>query len=154
MSLVKNEMSKAEKQAVADYIRKVADMLWLKDWDFDIYFEKVGTPDDKSIPGEEQQWGMQIEQTRHRKHATITLPPDFRTRYRKPDQKQGIAHELIHCHWAMCWDQVRIDLYDPMKYPGYDQFTKSFERNLEYGVDALAYAFAEFLPDIEWPKKK
>lgn len=147
-------MTKREKQALSNYVRHVADLLWMRDWDFDVYYEEVETAPDRSAPDDDQEWGARVEQTRHRQHATITLPPDFRYNpaYKGIQAKQTIAHELIHMHWARCWDQVRVDLreLDGVSQAIYDLFITNYERNMEYGVDALAYAFAEFMPDIDW----
>lgn len=153
------KMKKKEKQALSNYVRAMADWLWMRDWDFDVYFEKL----EGERPGPDgEEWGAKVRQTRHRQHAAITLPPDFRYDpvYDGIKGKQTIAHELIHMHWARCWDMIRVDLCDV---PGvsqevYDLFVANYERNMEYGVDALACAFAEHMPDIDWefsqkPKK-
>jgi hypothetical protein len=151
------KMSKKEKQALSNYIRAMADWLWLRDWDFDVYYEKPETP---KRSADDQEWGASIEQTRHRQHACITIPEDFRHNeaYEGIKGKQTIAHELIHMHWVRCWDQVRVGLGDfsGMSQDVYDIFVENYERNMEYGVDALAYAFAEHMPDIDWSftKKK
>jgi hypothetical protein len=144
-------MKKKEKQALGNYIRAMADLLWMRDWDFDVYYEKPETPERSA---DDQEWGASVEQTRHRQHAAITIPEDFRTNpaYEGIKGKQTIAHELIHMHWARCWDMIRVDLrnLDGMSQTTYDLFVANYERNMEYGVDALAYAFAEFMPDIDW----
>jgi hypothetical protein len=153
-------MTKKEKQALSNYIRAMADWLWLRDWDFDVYFERVETDRDTD---EDQGWGATVDQTRHRQHASITLPPDFRYNpvSKGHNGKQTIAHELIHMHFARLWDMARMDMREMngISQDVYDLFIMNFERNMEYGVDSLAYAFAEHMPDIDWtftekPKKK
>jgi hypothetical protein len=147
-------VNKAEKQAFADYVREVADLLHLRDWDFDVYFEVPEMPDDVESGG--QSWGMSVCQTRHRKHAVIRVPPDLRTSlpYQGDELKQSVAHELIHMHFAPLWDQARVDTRNDLGQSAYDYFIASFERNLEYGVDAMAEAIAPHLPDIKWPERK
>lgn len=144
-------MSKKERQALSNYVRHCADLLWMRDWDFDVFFEKPETPERAA---DDQEWGASVEQTRHRQHATVMLPEDFRYNpaYEGIKGKQTIAHELIHMHWVRCWDMVRADLHelDGISQGIYDLFVLNYERNMEYGVDALAYAFAEFMPDIDW----
>jgi len=146
------KMNKKEKQALSNYIRMAADLLWLRDWDFDVYYENPQTPERAAAVG--QEWGAVVEQTRHRQHACITLTPYFRYHpaYQGNNGKVTIAHELIHMHWARCWDQVRVDLLDTdgLAQQTYDLFIANYERNMEYGVDALAEAFAKYLPDIDW----
>lgn len=146
-------MTKAEKQALANYIRHIADLLWLRDWDFDVFYEQPQMPDDRPRDDDDQ-WGASVIQTRHRQHASIYVMPDFRYNpaFEGIKGKQTIAHELIHMHYVRLWDMARMDFHD---IPGvsqseYDIFMANFERNMEYGVDALAYAFAEFMPDIDW----
>lgn len=147
------KMNKHEKQLLSNYVRQIADMLWLRDWDFDIYFT-APTLERAATGPEQQEWGATIEQTRHRQHAAICLAPDFKTNPAYQGQKATttIVHELIHMHWVRCWDQIRVDLHeiDGVSQSVYDNFIANYERNMEYGVDALAYAFAELLPTIDW----
>lgn len=133
-------MNAKQRETVKDYIQKMAKILRLQDWNIHLSDEPAPETDNGRITNLDG-----------RKYAIIYLPsgfPDF-----KPEvQRHTIAHELIHLHLIAACDQVRCDLVSQLAQPAYTVFFDSFIRNIEYGVDGLADAFAPFLPMIEWGK--
>lgn len=133
-------LTKAERKIVGDYVRRAADEMELRDWTLDIGH----APSDEDTDA-------QIRCTYGRKHATIFFAAGFRG-YDADRQRQTVAHELVHCHLHAACDQVNNDLATLLGKPAETAFKTSFERSLEYGVDALADAIAKHLPHIDWGK--
>lgn len=84
-------------------------------------------------------------------------PQDGDARVRRWNRKQDpeelretVVHELVHCHLAPLWAQLRQDLLSPFGQETYDAFLASVERNMEFGVDALSVALAKHMPLIDW----
>jgi hypothetical protein len=144
------EFTYYQKQEIANYVRWLADELELRDWEIDLYYEHQKSP--RPDP-DGSDWGLSIKQTRHRKHACLSIPPDSLDLFDDPEEfQQALCHELIHMHFGPMWDMVRVDLHDlDISQIQYDLFVSGFERLMEYGVDATAEAFAKRLPKWKWP---
>jgi hypothetical protein len=113
------------RQRWAPYVRRLGDILHLKDWRLDV---DDGSPSDPTAvaacnpcPG--------------RKIATIYLGESFLTDD-AAGQRHTIAHELIHCHLGPMTRM--LDARETM--------TPEVTLAMEYGVDGLADAIAPLLP--------
>lgn len=143
----RKQMTRAEKEAVIEYVREIGNQLHLKDWEFVVYFK---APIDKEDP--EFEWGAQADCIPGRKHCEVSF--GFDVRYLEPEEfRQTVTHELLHCHFTALWHQPRQDLSKRLSQDTYDVFMGSYERNLEYAVDALADVLAPQMPFIRWPVK-
>jgi hypothetical protein len=122
----KDELGKlpTHRQQWLPYVRRIADMIALKDWQFDILEELPPTGGILSI------WPCV-----GRKIGTLRFGEGFLDGT-PCKQRHGIVHELIHCHLAVynhAVDKTTED--DPI-----------IMMLAEYTVDALTDAFAHLLP--------
>lgn len=150
-------MKKKTHKAIGEYVRYCADAMGLRDWTL-----RVDVASDEDLrkiddhDGDDQVWGATCDPVRGRKYATISFGPLVIQNLLEGDRESfriTVAHELTHCHFAMLWEQLRHDLWEGrvLAQDTYDQFIKSAERNMEYGVDGVAEAIAPRLPLIELP---
>lgn len=140
-------MKKKDRKALSRYIRWIADEMGLRDWHFEVYFEKPKLKDqDDAI------CIASCKPTVGRKIAELVIDPMIR-KADSEDIRQTIVHELVHCHFFGMWDSIRRDLLSQMSQDSYDLFTSNVERHMEYGVDAVADAIAKGMPLINWKKK-
>lgn len=109
------------------YFRCIADLLWLRDWTITV----AGTP-----PEDNDAYAC-VECLEGRRQAIISLSDRFLDSLTEEEQRQVAAHELTHCHL----DAAAVLAH---KYMG--EHYKAFLLALEYGVDAIADAFAGRLP--------
>lgn len=151
-------MKKKVRKKIDRYVRYCANEMGLRDWTLQV---DLSTADDirevDNHDGDDQVWGAACDPVRGRKFAAIILGPrviESLLEGNRDEFRQTIAHELTHCHFAPLWEMMRHDLWEGrlMTQDTYDVFIKSAERNLEYGVDAMAEVVAQRLPLIELPK--
>jgi len=128
-------VKRGELKRWAKYILWCAVELELRDWSLTI----------ASGPCIEEDAIAQVKPVYGRKLATITLAPGFEYRTRE-EQRQTIAHELIHLHWHGAREVMRVDVCQQMSQAVYDVADSAYVRAMEYGVDALADAIAKHLP--------
>jgi hypothetical protein len=79
-----------------------------------------------------------------RKLATLYLCADWDERP-EGEQRHTLVHELIHCHFAVPGDMVRLDLLRHLGQATYEVFWAAFRREVEFAVDGLADAFAPLI---------
>lgn len=135
-------MKKRDRKALVTYIRSTADQVGLKDWE-------VVLSDEPAAEGK----AASVQAAFGRKFARILIGKGFRGEAPE-DQRDTIMHELVHLHLEPAADMVYRDLEKILGRPADAVFTNGFDRQLEYGIDALAGALAPHLPLIEWPKPK
>lgn len=118
------------------YVRLLADEMGLSDWSFEIEVEPA--PDEVSacircVPG--------------RRYAIIRLSSTWEKKLPE-EQRNGVAHELIHAHLARANDLADSEGALPtlLGRPAWTAFYQGFELALEDGVDALATVIARNLP--------
>lgn len=133
-------MNAAERKALGEYVRWVANDIGLRDWTFKLRWE--GCPEEAQAS---------IEPTEGRRVAVIYFCDDFRS-LPADDQRNAVVHELIHCHHAAATDIIRVDLVRQLSQSTYELLYGAFRRQVEYMVDALADVVAERMPHIDWPK--
>jgi hypothetical protein len=121
---------------LAAYIRQLADLLGLRDWEIELLSE----PADGKRTAE-------VQPTIGRKCATINVCRNWWS-LSLEEMRQTIAHELIHLHFANCLHVVQIDLANVrlIGYPAFEVLIQTYIRQEEYGVDGLATAIAPLLP--------
>ncbi len=141
-------MRKRDHKELGRYVRAIADLMELRDWTIQVDIRQPDTPD----RADGAEWGASCRPIAGRKLATVTLHPCVRDDSRE-DLRQTVVHELIHCHFFGVWDTARQDLLGPLAQQTYDVLIAGLERNMEYGVDALADALAPHMPLIEWPNR-
>jgi hypothetical protein len=114
------------RQRWAPYVRKLADILHLRDWRVDVNEES---------PADSNAWASccPIE---GRKCAEVRLSESF-LNDEKIDQRQTITHELLHCHLGPMWRVIEAE----------GNATAAAKLAMEYCVDGLADAIAPLLPE-------
>lgn len=136
-------MTDKEGQYWADYIGELAELMGLKDWHLEL---NNRAPNGDTAIGE-------IECVYGRKYGIVRLKEGWGQR--KPeDQRQTIAHELIHCHLEPLVQHVENDLKGTLGKEAYDMLVWSQRRTLEYAVNDIARAWAASLPLPKPPKDK
>lgn len=132
-------MKKRDRKALSEYIRRVADLMELRDWT--VSLSKEPSPEGISA---------RVSVTYGRKLAWIQVAPAFRDEH-PDDQRQTIVHELVHCHVDAAYSMVLNDLEELLGKPADSIFLKGYKRQMEHGVDALASALAKRMPLVDWP---
>lgn len=135
-------MTQRDRKTLGEYVRAVADQLWLRDWKFHLMHE----------PCEEGKAGN-VVCVEGQREANISLARHF-SELDPEEQRETIIHELVHCHLEACWRMVQGDLDEPLGKVGYYVFCDAYRRNMELAVDALAKALAPHFPLISWPAKR
>jgi hypothetical protein len=84
--------------------------------------------------------------------ARLRFGDEFFTATSAEEQRQTVCHELLHCHMSNMRDVVRVELGEmhALSQREYELIYNMHNRQLEYMVDNLAYAFAPLLPLINW----
>lgn len=119
-------MTDPRRQRFAPYLRRLADLLALKDWHVEISDEEA---DDGAAATVRWAFG--------RKQATVWLGAGFLDDSPE-EQRHTLAHELIHLHFGPPYDIAVEGLPDGS--------ASAFRRMAEYAVDGMADAIAPLLP--------
>ena len=120
--------------AFSAYLRDLADVMGLRDWEIDLAREDASGPDT----------GASCSTTYGRKVATIHFGADFF--YESPEtQRYYCVHELLHCHFRAIVE-ARDGLEDLLGTPANLVFVDRMRSAEEWAVDAIAGAIAPFLP--------
>jgi hypothetical protein len=109
----------------APYVRALADLLHLKDWE--ILISPQAPAGDDAIASIQPIYG--------RKSALLRLSEGFLTDS-GPEQRHTLVHELVHCHLAHLQRLLESEQHD----------TAGARLAIEYCVDGLADAVAPLLP--------
>jgi hypothetical protein len=141
-------MKKKHRKALGHYIRWIADEMGLRDWTFDLIIAEPDPPANRDPEGKGV-FGATCEPCPGRKQATLTFAP-WKRNVPKEELRETVVHELVHCHFFGLWDTMRRDLLQTLGQGEYDIFIAGSERQMEYGVDAVAQALAKQMPLIEW----
>lgn len=132
-------MTQDDLQCLGQYTRDIANKMGLMDWYFYIGLGRTKGGEARHVAT----YGRKIAEIR------------FKKKIRKDDLvelRQTVCHELVHTHFAGCWDMVIRDIGHCMEEETYDVFVEGFRRQMEYAVDAIADVIAGQMPLIEWPK--
>lgn len=120
-------MRDERRQRFAPYVRLLADAMGLKDWEITVADGPPRSP--TAHAGVFMHYGQRRADV-HLGDSFLDEPPDR--------QRLHLAHELVHLHFAAV-DGLAEDWLDDSRYAG-------FLRLFEYGVDAVATAWAPHLP--------
>lgn len=131
-------MAKTSRQdALAAYVRAVADALGLRDWHVTYVDEPPGGIDHENATAA-------IRPTRGRKWASLWVPARWWDESPE-DRRQTIAHELLHLHFAgmeRMLETVQTNLGDA----AWGVLRSAHLDALELAVDGIADAIAPHLP--------
>jgi hypothetical protein len=135
-------MTEAEQDVLGEYVRSVANRLWLSDWTFLLSPEEPEREDALAS----------IALTRHRKHGVLYFCSDFRS-LKATTVRHCVVHELTHCHEAAMSEYVMLSGMKAARSQAvYDLFWEGYRQHVERTTDALADALSGFMPLIEWPE--
>ena len=116
------------------YVDALRVPLKLSDWTIDV----------SDAPSETDTFA-QVDSTYGQKRATIRLCQGWDS-VTPDDQRQTIAHELIHCHLCPAVEMATEDLNLYLSSGEMEMFRRGFTRTIEYAIDALADAISPLLP--------
>jgi hypothetical protein len=112
----------------APYLRTLADLMGLRDWRAEIHAEE---------PPESPESRASVECLYGRKYCIVRLGDAFLDSA-PADQRQTLVHELTHCHFDAAYSVAAEPLGEAV--------AGIYRRLFEYGIDALAVAWAPHLP--------
>lgn len=133
-------MTPRDRLALGRYVRRVADLMGLRDWTLNIEQE----------PCDDENCAM-CAPTYGQKRASLSFAPHFRHDDSAESQRQTIVHELLHCVFAAEQDHIRLSLLKHLGQSTYDVFNDAYRQMHEYAIDGLADAIAPHMPLIKWP---
>lgn len=113
-------------QSWGNYVRCMADLMWLRDWTITI----------SNVPPSERAYAA-VECLKGRKQAILCLSDWFLDQMTEPEQRQVITHELVHFHLEPAAEIAERAMGDQWQ---------DFRMMLEYGVDGIADGWSERLP--------
>lgn len=125
-----------------EYLRATADRVGLRDWTFRLQRSLI----EDEADDENKIYGAQVDFIDGRRLADVKLGEAFVTRMTPAEQRHAIVHELMHCHFSAAWRHVEHDLDVFLGKPTYIAFFDSFERNMEFGLDAVTDALERHVP--------
>lgn len=131
--------------ALADYVRTLADAMYLQDWTFFTSDDPESEPDG-GIDGVRGERNACVACTFGRRAASIWFNPDYWRDGSAESRRQTVVHELIHVHFHGAREVVANALAG--KYPvGTAQtLVALFDVQAEYAVDTLADIIAPMMP--------
>jgi hypothetical protein len=117
------------------YIRALADLLDLRDWEVILTRE---WPDSNSA------WASNFTYYGQRR-CEIRINPTLFFQESAESQRRIITHELLHCHTDGVWEAIRI-YCNGQEGAEASLFERYFKQQGEWMVDSLATAIAKHLP--------
>lgn len=131
--------TRSARTAIAGYVRHMADLLCLRDWE--IVIDWTPTSDDSCA---------EIQPIFGQKRATLSFGPTFLA-LASTDQRQTVAHELLHCHLFAVTEQSRVSFAAVSGDEAVVRLAQAgVEHSTEIAVDGIADAFAPLLPLPPW----
>lgn len=142
-------LTNPEFKELGSYMRWIANEMGLRDW----YLRLMHVPPEETDGKRDRRAAARIEITWGKKHADIYVCEDFKE-FEPDRQRQFMVHELVHCHFdhldALTDNQLRDHLGEIYWQAWHPAYWLMFENS----IDAIAQAWAEKLPLIDWPKPK
>lgn len=128
-------MTDAQHAAYQTYLRQLADLLGLKDWE--IVLKRELDADEDTAASITCSYGQ--------KHAFVWVGQKFFSGYDLAYRRCCLAHELIHCHLNAAQEVVR-NLSGRLAGDAYDIVRSCHHDAIEYATDGIARAIAPLLP--------
>lgn len=125
-----NPNPKSQRQRLTDYIRRLADLLDLKDWLIELH----DAPADGATMA-------QVNSVKGTRNGTIWIAYNWQD-WNPEKLRYVIVHELLHLHWEPAWNYV-FQVSSESDY-------NSFKYIAEYAIDATARAIATHYPLFDW----
>jgi hypothetical protein len=144
-------LNQAQIRELDRYVRYCADVMGLRDWQINVLDERPEEPD-TADPDKFQAIASMTPIT-GRRIGNFRMLEDLHEHPRE-EIRVTVAHELIHCHFAHLVETNRIGLLNLLGQQSYDIHMSHFVLITEHAIDAIAHAWAEFLPLIRWPDTK
>jgi hypothetical protein len=130
-------MNDAQHEATTNYLRRLADLMTLRDWEILLLRE---------LPNNDSSWA-EIEVCRTHDTAWVKVSwPEFYLVRTPEQQRETLVHELIHIHLDRP-DAIMCDLTAMFPENTANQFAKDQHKNaIEFSTHRLTRALAPFLP--------
>lgn len=127
--------TKKQRKALNEYVRWVDDSLELRDWTLTVVYDPE-VEDSDALASIKCIYG--------RKHANIRLCPEFFS-LSGEQQRQTVAHELIHCHLSgLEWQYNNLGGHVAPSV--FEIVWGGMKDQVEFATDAMADALAKHLP--------
>lgn len=133
-------MTTEQHRALVQYVNECACLLELHDWRFRVHRE----------PPRDASSNAAFNAGPRRRCASLWFSDGF-MRDDPENQRQTVAHELLHAHLNGVRHMV-AGVEDHMSRAVYDVWDDAFNTIFESAVDAIAYAIAPRLPLPELPR--
>jgi len=131
---------------LCDYIRHLANMMGLRDWEFELKWRADKSTDDD--PDEIEY--ASCKPTYGRKYAVLAFSHDA-VNGDPYTLRNTVVHELVHCHLGGAQNIFENEVFDNVNHPQpWNTLWDGFKRQLEYAVDGMATAWAVSMPEIDW----
>jgi hypothetical protein len=139
-------MTERQRKNVEAYARGIAAQVGLLHWEIHLNPEPCRLGAWAGVAGVEGRAVARLKIAHGPEHGTALweAPPE--------QQRHVITHEMVHLFFENAWQCVEVDL---KQVPGlsaatHAQFQQAFARQMEYGIDAVAAAWAPNLPLPEY----
>lgn len=134
-------MVAATTDALADYIRDLADRMLLRDWVFFVSDDPEDCPDD----GIDDERCATFRGTLGRRAGAVWINREWWASATPEERRQTAIHELIHAHEHASREIV---IHAVTVYPRRtaDVLQAIYDVQMEYAIDALADVIAPFMP--------
>ena len=123
-----------DRDELGAYIREMADIMGLRDWHLNLRHD----------PPDREECAADIDVVYGRRAAAIRIQTGWE-HWKPEDLRSTVAHELIHCHLnpsRNVLDNMEQAIGQMLHNTAYNALTDY----IEYATDAIATAWAEFLP--------
>jgi len=127
--------------AIADYVRDLADRMQLCDWSLSISLD----PDDEPDDGVDDARCGTFQGTLGRRHGAIWLNPEWWAGATPEERRQTCVHELIHAHEHGAREIV-IHTVSLLPARTAEVLQAIYDVQAEYAIDALADVIARSMP--------
>ena len=138
MHTAATHIAPAEREHMMQYLRGLADRLYLHAWEIVVHQEPL-RPEDNAHAMVRMPAGV--------RNLVLRLDAEWRTW--SPEQMRFIfTHELLHAHTESAWDVVQVDMSDAGLLAPAQQalINKVFSREMEYVVDIMTRRQAPHMP--------
>lgn len=135
-------MKTADRKALGEYLRWVADHMGLRDWTFHLRHDEC----------DENAYAT-VSCTEGHREAVVRFCSDFRD-LERAKVRHVVVHELVHCLAAAVTDHLKNDVGDVMGEREHAAWWPLMRVQCELMVDTTAEAISPHMPLIKWPKPK